>query len=182
VIIQCDDVLASESSWWFKAPDHNDSWTSSPCREFVLLKKMIIQSNEQEVKNIDFFASFCRTFGLERRRAVGSERHDIDFSIGRACQYASRIYHYCIDEMNRIEYELAPNIHSRKDIQVTITQVMRVCVITRTRILSCIPTLLEFPSLVAIDLLYLKFNNDLISLCEILTRMLYFIRRFDSSE
>lgn len=163
------------NTWWENNPAEG-SW-GAPYREFLQLKWMLLKSKEQELNRINFFVSFCKKFNLKRRRTTRptSRMDEIDISFGRLCLYASRLYMYCRNQKTLDYYEPTETTKTII-IGTTMTQVMRTCMITRAALMSCIPSLLASPTLDCIDMLYVKFNQHLIDLAEITTRMTYYSR------
>lgn len=177
IIIQCDDVIICNNTWWNTAPEAGD-WNSAPYREFLQLKTVILQSNERELERVLFFVSFCNEFKLKRTRSNGytTREDEIDYSFGRACMYASRLYTSCMYQLEILKKASSPDVFSKRMIATSMMQVMRLCMITRTSLMSCIPTILASPTLDCIDILFVKFNQHLIDLSEITTRMNYISR------
>lgn len=191
ILFQCDEILVSHSVWWNNSVSSSSStdvvegsrWTQLPYREFIQQKGLILDKNQNELERTSFFLTFCNEWGLGRgtRGGGGGEEEgghtptprlvEIDNAVGRTCLYASRLYTFCIAELQRLERAVVPDIYGRRMTAMTITQVMRTCLATRAALVSSIPTLLASPNLDCIDFLFLHFNQHLIDSAEITIRM-----------
>lgn len=189
VIFQCRDVIISYNTWWCRTPMQDESgWTQVPYREFLQLKGLILDSNQKALEKAVFFVSFCNKFGIGRGPySVASgptgertRRDEIDASIGRVSMYASRLYTFCMSELERLESAPAPDGISRQMLAVTATQLMRECLLMRTALMSGIPTLLSASSssVDCFDFLFVHFNQHLIDLSEITIQYNYLLRNF----
>jgi hypothetical protein len=186
IIIQCDDILVCIEWWWHRPPDHSAAWTRIPYREFLSLKEILLNTLSHQIGMIEFFFDFCHTLSITVREREGETRYDINHTLGKVLRYASRMYSYCQSEMERIDTQTHRTIGSWTQAEKTriaetreaIAQTMRVCLITRSRINSCIPTLVVSPSLVCLDILFVKFNTDLACLANTINAMLALTRQW----